>query len=68
MAQRTTPPAPPKLSRDTLEFCDSLIDGVTLSTQHPDFEGMAKTIARAKKEVAVALKLAGGTPLAEQRE
>jgi hypothetical protein len=68
MAQRTTPPAPPKLSRDTLEFCDSLIDGVTLSTQHPDFDGMAKVISHAKREVATALKLAGGVPLSDQRE
>jgi hypothetical protein len=67
MAQRTTPPIP-RLSKETLEFCDSLIDGVTLSTQHPDFEGMARTIAKAKREVAGALKAAGGVPLADQRE
>ena len=49
-------------------FADgSIIDGVTLSTQAPDFEAKAKQIATAKREVAAALKEAGGKPLAEQR-
>ena len=56
-----------QLSKATLEFCDMLIDGVTLSTQAPDFEAKAKQIATAKREVAAALKEAGGKPLAEQR-
>lgn len=56
-----------QLSKATLEFCDMLIDGVTLSTQAPDFEAKAKQIAAAKREVAAALKEAGGKPLAEQR-
>jgi len=57
-----------ELSKETLEFVDGLIDGVTLSTQHPDFDGMAKTIGTAKREVASALIKAGGVPLGAQRE
>lgn len=64
---RVTKPKP-QLSKATLEFVDGLIDGVTLSTQHPDFEGMAKVIAVAKREVAQALTEVGGVPLAVQRE
>jgi hypothetical protein len=56
-----------QLSQATLEFCDFLIDGVTLSTQAPDFEDQAKRIGTAKREVSYALIEAGGTPLSVQR-
>ena len=56
-----------QLSRATLEFCDWLIDGVTLSAQHQDFEAEAKRIATAKREVAAALTAAGGTTISAQR-
>ena len=56
-----------QLSKATLEFVDWLIDGVTLSTQAPNFEAEAKKIATAKREVGAALTAAGGKSLAQQR-
>lgn len=56
------------LSRATLEFCDWLIDGVTIAANHPDFDREAARISRAKREVANALTVAGGSPIAEQRK
>jgi hypothetical protein len=56
------------LSRATLEFCDWLIDGVTIAANHPDFDREAARISKAKREVAKALVAAGGSPLAEQRK
>jgi hypothetical protein len=55
-------------SRETLELCDSLIDGVTISAQAPDLAALAKRIDTAKKEVAAELVRRGGVPLAVQRE
>ena len=56
------------LSKETLEFCDWLIDGVTLAANHPDLAKEAIKIDKAKKEIAAALVKAGGTPLSAQRE
>jgi hypothetical protein len=56
------------LSKTTLQFCDWLIDGVTLSAQAPDFDEQARTISTARKEVTDALVAAGGVPMAAQRE
>ena len=56
-----------EISKGTLEFCDQLIDGVTLSAQAPNFAEVAVIIAKAKEEVAEALIDAGGVPLSVQR-
>jgi hypothetical protein len=64
---RLPQPDPPEISRATLEFCDWLIDQVTLSAQHPDFDQEARRIATAKREIAEALAAAGGMPIGEQR-
>jgi hypothetical protein len=65
---RTTTVVEKRLSRQTLELCDWLIDTITLSAQAPDFEAQAKKIAAAKREVTVALVAAGGVPISVQRE
>jgi hypothetical protein len=64
---RTTTVVEKRLSKATLEFCDWLIDTVTLSTQAPDFEAQAKRIVTAQREVTAALIAAGGVPIATQR-
>ena len=56
---RTTPPAK-HLSKSTLEFCDQLIDGVTLSIQAPNFEQIAKQMARYCFEHHIAIPDVGG--------
>jgi DNA-binding ferritin-like protein len=55
------------LSKETLQLCDWLIDGVTLAANHPDFENQARIIATAKREVQEAFVEAGGTPIAVLR-
>ena len=57
-----------QLSKASLELCDWLIDNITLSAQAPDFEGEAKKISTAKREVTAALTIAGGVPIAVQRQ
>ena len=56
-----------KLSRTTLEFCDWLLDGVTISSQAPDLLTEAKKVSDARDEVDAALIEAGGKPLRIQR-
>lgn len=56
------------LSKETLEFCDWLIDGVTLAANHPDLAKEAARIERAKKEISAELVRFGGVPLSVQRE
>ena len=56
-----------ELSQTTLELCDTLIDGVTISSQHPELERVAKEVALARREITAALVEAGGTPVAQQR-
>jgi hypothetical protein len=63
---RTTDPSP-RLSRDSLEFLDGLLDGVTLSAQAEDMEATAKLIATARREVDALLTASGGVPLRVQR-
>jgi hypothetical protein len=48
------------LSRETLEFCQWLINQVTVAASIDDFEEQAARVARAKREIAGAL--AGNTP------
>ncbi len=60
--------SPDGLSRATLEFCDWLIDGVTLAANHPEFDKQAAMIAKAKREVSKTLVAVGGTPVAEARK
>lgn len=55
------------LSKETLEFCDWLIDGVSVSANHPNFEDEAKRVGTAKREITEALVAAGGTPIGVQR-
>lgn len=64
---RVTHPVMPIVSRETLELCDWLIDGITLSAQAPDFIEQATRIAAARDEIARALRDVGGTPLIDQR-
>jgi hypothetical protein len=56
------------LSKETLEFCDWLIDGVTLAANHPNLAKEAAKIQRAKEEVAAELLKQGGVPLSIQRD
>ena len=46
-----------KLSRTTLEFCDWLLDGVTISSQAPDLLTEAKKVSDARDEVDAALNV-----------
>jgi hypothetical protein len=73
-APRTAPPAratPPKprqhLSKETLELCDWLVDGVTVAANHPDFDGQCRIVGTAKREVAEALRAAGGRTMGDKR-
>ena len=61
-----TPPSP-EFSRETLEFLDQLVDGVTLAANHPKFEWMASVIADTKRELEAALIAAGGVPISARR-
>ena len=57
-----------EISKETLEFCDWLIDGVTLAANHPHLASEAQKIETAKKEIGAALSEAGGVPLGVHRE
>jgi hypothetical protein len=57
-----------EISKETLEFCDQLIDGVTLAANHPEFDALATRIGNAKREIAMALIESGGIPLGAQRQ
>jgi hypothetical protein len=56
-----------ELSKETLEVCDFLIDGVTIALNHPEFTDQAARWGKAKDEVTAALVEAGGVPLKDQR-